>query len=58
MSMREEDVLRAKLVADEEASVEEEVELGDDEGGVPGGAGAAEEGEILVGGWEFVFKYW
>lgn len=58
MSMRQEDVLWSVLVADEESGVEEEVEFGDDEGGVPCSAGAAEEGQILERLGEFEGQNW
>jgi hypothetical protein len=49
-------MFRAVLVTDEEAGVEEEVELWDDEGGVPCGTGAANEGEGMERGRWLVFE--
>lgn len=56
MSVGDKDVLWPLLV-DTEAGVEEEVELGDDEGCVPSRAGSARQNEVVVWPREFPFQH-
>jgi len=48
VAVSEEDMLGSESV-DAQASIEEEVELWDDKGGVPGGAGSARQDVLMVG---------
>jgi hypothetical protein len=55
VAVGDEDVLGAELV-DAQTGVEEQIQLGDDEGGVPGGAGAAGEDVLVVRAREAPFE--